>query len=216
MKDNVDGDGVKFNNDLALYAAQLGASFDLGSSVRLTLGGSINDFNNEKQGRTPDLTVPFRDAAFTNGNTTDAFRLYEGFGQMDVIGLPLPLSLYGQFVKNDEAVDLINPNTRAVLFRGGSEDTAWLLGLRTNVAGVAFDYNYRDVDRNAVVGAFTDSDFGVGFTTGKGHKFKLQYDFLTNFYLVVTYFKTESDVASRFDLDGASADTLLVDLNARF
>jgi polyhydroxyalkanoate synthesis regulator phasin len=216
MKDNVDGDGVKFNNDLALYQAQIGAAFDMGSSTRLTLGAGINDFNNERQGRTPDLTVPFRDAAFTNGNTTDAFRLYELLGQMDVIGLPLPLSVYAHYVKNDEAADLINPNTRAVLFRDGNEDTAWLLGLRSNVAGVAIDYNYRDVQRNAVVGAFTDSDFGAGFTTGKGHKLKLQYDFLTNFYVAMTYFKTESDVASRFDNDGAGADTFFIDLNAKF
>ncbi len=207
LKDNVDGDGVEWDNDLAVYTGQLAYAFDPADTMRLTLGVSINDFSNEEQQlpSPPETVVALRG----NGNTTDAFRLYEGFGQLDVIGLPLPLSLYGQYVVNDASRDFLG-------VEDGGEDTAWLLGLRTNAAGVALDYTYRDVERNAVVGTLTDSDFASGYTGSSGHKLKAQYDFLKNFNLTVSWFLAESDAASRFKLEDAEVHTLMIDLNAKF
>lgn len=207
LKDNVDGDGVEWDNDLAVYTGQVAYAFDPADTMRLTLGASINDFSNEEQQlpSPPEVVVGLRG----NGNTTDAFRLYEGFGQLDVIGLPLPLSLYSQYVVNDAARDFAGATD-------GNEDTAWLLGLRTNVAGIAVDYSYRDVQRNAVVGTLTDSDFASGYTASSGHKVKAQYDFLKNFNLTVSWFLTESDAASRYQLKDAEVQTLMIDLNAKF
>jgi len=207
LKDNVDGDGVEWDNDLAVYTGQLAYAFDPADTMRLTLGVSINDFSNEEQQlpSPPETVVALR----ANGNTTDAFRLYEGFGQLDVIGLPLPLTLYSQYVVNDASRDFLG-------VEDGGEDTAWLLGLRTNVAGVALDYTYRDVERNAVVGTLTDSDFASGYTGSSGHKIKAQYDFLKNFNLSVSWFLAESDAASRFKLEDAEVQTLMIDLNAKF
>lgn len=207
LKDNVDGDGVEWDNDLAVYTGQVAYAFDPTDSMRLTLGASINDFSNEEQQlpSPPEVVVGLRG----NGNTTDAFRLFEGFGQLDVIGLPLPLSLYSQYVVNDAARDFAGATD-------GNEDTAWLLGLRTNIAGIALDYSYRDVQRNAVVGTLTDSDFASGYTASSGHKLKAQYDFLKNFNLTVSWFLTESDAASRYKLNDAEVQTLMIDLNAKF
>ena len=201
MKDAVDGDGFEFENDLSLYHLQGGAAFDAGDSVRLTLGASLYEFDNEEFGSTSS----FR----TNGNTTDRFGLYELFAQMDVIGLPLPLSVYGQYVRNHDARDF------GTAFDGG-EDTAFLIGLRTNVAGLAIDYNYRDVEANAVVGGMTDSDFAAGYTNSSGHKIKVKYDILKNFAIGATYFMAESDVASSTGLTDADVDTLHIDLEAKF
>ena len=201
MKDAVDGDGFEFENDLSLYHLQGGAAFDAGDSVRLTLGASLYEFDNEEFGSTSS----FR----TNGNTTDRFGLYELFAQMDVIGLPLPLSVYGQYVRNHDARDF------GTALDGG-EDTAFLIGLRTNVAGLAIDYNYRDVEANAVVGGMTDSDFAAGYTNSSGHKIKVKYDILKNFAIGATYFMAESDVASSTGLTDADVDTLHIDLEAKF
>jgi hypothetical protein len=207
LKDNVDGDGVEWDNDLAVYTAQAAYAFDPSDAVRLTLGASINDFSNEEQQlpSPPEVVVGLRG----NGNTTDAFSLVEGFGQLDVIGLPLPLTLYGQYVVNRDARDFTTLND-------GGEDTAWLFGIRTNIAGIMLDYNYRDVERNAVVGNLTDSDFGAGYAGASGHKLKAQYDFLKNFNLTVTWMPSESDTASRLNPDDADVETLMIDLNARF
>ena len=207
LKDNVDGDGVEWDNDLAVYTGQVAYAFDPADALRLTLGVSINDFSNEEQQlpSPPEVVVGLRG----NGNTTDAFKLFEGFGQLDVIGLPLPLTVYGQYIVNDASRDFLG-------VEDGSEDTAWLLGLRTNIAGVALDYTYRDVERNAVVGTLTDSDFASGYTGSSGHKLKAQYDFLKNFNLTVSWFLAESDAASRVKLNDAEVQTLMIDLNAKF
>ena len=73
------------------------------------------------------------------------------------------------------------------------QDTAWLLGAKSKVFGLNLDYNYRDVQRYAVVGAFTDSDFANGFTGSRGHKFKVGYDIDKNFAIGATYFLTKAD-----------------------
>jgi len=92
---------------------------------------------------------------------------------------------------------------------------AWLLGVMTRVFDVGVDYNYRDVQRNGVVGPFTDSDFADGYVASRGHKVKLRYDISKNFAFTTTYFMAESDVASRFT-DNASVNRLQVDLEGKF
>ncbi|MGK2940442.1 MAG: putative porin, partial [Immundisolibacter sp.] len=93
LQDNIDGDGVQFEHDLRLYAGQAGARFFPGDSFKVTVGGSVYGYDNDEDSA----------ALRVNGNTTDEFRLYEAFGQLDVIGLPLPLSVYGQYVLNGAA-----------------------------------------------------------------------------------------------------------------
>ena len=71
LKDNVDGDGVEYTNDLAVYTAQVAYAFDPADALRLTLGASLNDFSNEEQQlpSPPEVVVALRG----NGNTTDSF-----------------------------------------------------------------------------------------------------------------------------------------------
>ena len=113
----------------------------------------------------------------------------------------MPLSFYGQYVKNNDAVT--------------DQDTAWLVGAKSKVFGLNLDYNYRDVQRNAVVGAFTDSDFANGTTGSRGHKFKVGYDIDKNFAIGATYFLTKADFASRTQRD-ADTNTLQLDAEAKF
>ena len=49
-------------------------------------------------------------------------------------------------------------------------------------------YNYRDLQADAVVGAFTDSDFIGGGTGGQGHLFSFAYQVAKNVQAGVTYF----------------------------
>ena len=204
LQDNVDGEGVQFEHDLRLYAGQIGTRFFPGDSFKVTLGGSVYAYDNDEDSTGPATAGGGIAALRANGNTTDEFRLYEAFGQLDVIGLPLPLSVYGQYVKNGAA-------------RGSDEDQdqAWLVGVMTRLFDVGVDYNYRDVQRNGVVGAFTDSDFASGYVGSRGHKIKLKYDLGKNFSIGTTYFMAESDFASRFT-DNASVNTLQVDVEAKF
>jgi hypothetical protein len=191
LKDNIDGDGTQFRHDLKLYAGQLGARFAPTDNLKVTLGGSLYSYDNDKDSL----------ALAVNGNSTNEFRLYEGFGQVDIGGLAMPLSLYGQYVVNDASTD--------------GEDTGWLTGVKTKVFGFNLDYNYRDTQRNAVVGAFTDSDFANGTTGSRGHKFKVGYDIDKNFAVGATYFLTKADYAVATQRD-ADANTLQLDVEAKF
>ncbi|MBA1194380.1 hypothetical protein G7007_16200 [Pseudomonas entomophila] len=191
LKDNVDGDGVQFKHDLQLYAGQLGARFAPADTLKLTLGGSVYGYDND------DASAPL----LVNGNTTNQFNLVEGFGQLDFTGLAIPLSAYGQYVVNTEADD--------------SEDTAWLAGVKTKLGAFGIDYNYRDVQRNAVVSAFTDSDFANGFTGSRGHKIKVGYEIDKNFSVAAAYLAAKSD-RSNLPRNDANVDTVQVDLEAKF
>lgn len=197
LKDNVDGEGVQFRHDLRMYAGQLGGRFGLTDNLKLTVGGSVYGFDGDGDDTAGSGKLS------VNGNTAaEQFKLYEGFAQMDITGMVIPLAVYGQYVKNADASD--------------DADSAWLVGAKTKVFDKwSLDYNYRDVQRNAVVGAFTDSDFGGGFTGARGHKLKVSYDIDKNFALGATYFMAESDtyVTNRTDTD---VDTLQVDLEAKF
>lgn len=200
LKDNVDGDGVQFRNDLRLTSGQLGTRFSVTDNLKMTLGGSIYAYQNDENSTCTSSTTPC--ALAVNGNSAnEEFRLYEGFAQADIGGLAVPLAFYGQYVKNNDA--------------SNDQDTAWLLGAKSKVFGFNLDYNYRDTQRNAVVGAFTDSDFANGTTGSRGHKMKVSYDIDKNFAVGATYYLTKADYASRTQRD-ANTNTLQLDAEAKF
>nr|WP_314559691.1 putative porin [uncultured Pseudomonas sp.] len=208
LKDNVNGDGVQFRNDLRMTAGQLGSRFTLTDNLKLTLGGSVYAFQNDEDSRCPTAgstacLTPAETVANTTAGNASEYRLYEGFSQIDIGGLAVPLSFYGQYVQNTKATDK-------------DQDTAWLLGAKSKVFGFNLDYNYRDVQRYAVVGALTDSDFAGGFTGARGHKFKVGYDIDKNFAVGATYFLTKADYASAAGFRDANANTLQLDAEAKF
>ncbi len=96
------GYGPEFNNDLRMYYAQLGANLFPGDDYKLTLGTSVFHYYKDELG-VPTRARQRRTRAHANGNNSTQFQLYEGFGQLDILGLPLPLSLYGQYVQNPNA-----------------------------------------------------------------------------------------------------------------
>ncbi|UFH50563.1 putative porin [Pseudomonas sp. KNUC1026] len=200
LKDNVDGEGYQYKHDLSMFSGQLGTRFDLGSALKVTLGGSVYAFKNDDKDPIGSGTIS------RNGNTTNDFRLYEAFGQVDLKNLPIPLAFYGQYVNNQAT--------------NSDQDTGWLAGTKTRLGDWSLDYNYRDVQRNAVVGGFTDSDFANGFTGSRGHKLKVGYDISKNFGLGVTYFLAETDSLPASSTQRADNDlnvnTLQVDLEAKF
>ncbi|MGH8384465.1 MAG: putative porin [Pseudomonas sp.] len=200
LKDNVDGDGVQFKHDLRLYAGQLGARFAITDNLKMTLGGSVYAYDNDND-ITPLAGVIPGQLAINGNSPNEQFKLYEGFGQLDIGGLAVPLSLYGQYVNNKDA--------------SNDQDTAWLAGLKTKIYGFGVDYNYRDVQRNSVVGAFTDSDFANGFTGSRGSKLKVSYELDKNFTLGATYFMANSDYTNA-TLKDSDIDTLQLDAEAKF
>jgi hypothetical protein len=80
-----------------------------------------------------------------------------------------------------------------------ANDTGWLagvtLGKAKNVGTWEAGYNYRELEKDAVLGAFTDSDCWGGGTDGRGHKFMARYQIAKNVQLGATYFLNEKPIA---------------------
>jgi hypothetical protein len=128
----------------------------------------------------------------------DLLELFVEFGT-EVGGLPV--AVFGDWVQNTAAVD-------------SREDTGWLIGGILNKAkdpgSWQFEYDYRDIERNAVVGQFNSSDFLGGGTGGKGHRFAFSYMLTKNVAPALTYFRNQYDGRKNdADYDRLQADILV-------
>lgn len=113
----------------------------------------------------------------------------------------IPLTVMADYVVNTAADSL---------------ETGWLAGLRVGKAGKVgsweFRYIYRNVEADAVLGVFTDSDFRGGGTDAKGHEIGGGVQVASKATFNVTYFM------NKIGLEGEESDfsRLQVDLQLKF
>ena len=154
-------DENKSGDDPMLWAIQGGLKFLLGENgAQLVAGLSYFDYSNTLG------EAPFYDPADGFGNSLDAGGNYEtDFNELELftelvfkIG-KAPVSLSADWVENTAA---------------DHDEKGWLVGYTIgkckNPGSCAVRHNYRKVEKNSVIGAFTDSDFIGGGTNGKGHE----------------------------------------------
>jgi hypothetical protein len=170
--------------DTSLWAIQAYLKHIFEDKSELIAGASHYNYGNIK-GR-GDLKTTWAGSSSHDffGNTTSGsmfasdFDLIEGFAEYNFAYRQLPLSVYGNYVKNCGAAT--------------SEDTGWLIGCKVNRAkdpgSWEFSYDYRSLQKDAVLGALSDSDFIGGGTDGKGHRFGLMYQLAKNWQFALTYF----------------------------
>ena len=213
-----DGANVKLNaaalwaeerssdSDTLLYGAQLVGELD--GDVDLTAGVGIFYWDNM------DGYPVLVDDTKSFGNTSVAVidpatamptgeLLYEeDYTEVEVFfkagfDAGVPVKVFGDYVVNTEA---------------SGEDTGWQAGFEVGKAkdpgSASFEYSFRDLEADAVVGAFSDSDFIGGGTGGEGHKLKGKYQLAKNWQFNVTYFISEIDGASKTDYDRAQIDLI--------
>lgn len=155
------------SDDRMLYTGQVALESKLGDVAKVLVGVGIYHYDN-MQGLAllVDSEDSFGNAAVDTGTEeepslvyADDFEIYELFAQISGSAGDLPLKAYAQLVSNDAASD---------------DDMGYLVGLTVGKAkepgAYEFGYNYRDIEKNAVVGAFSDSDFGAGGANAEGHK----------------------------------------------
>lgn len=157
--------------DPMLYGAQAGLKGTFGD-MKYTLGGSYYLYQ-VAQGQ---KTFVDNNNGFGN-STVDAstyktyrynYKIAEAFFELGFI-LPffeLPATVFGNAVKNtDDSVSVGN--------------TAYNAGITLNKAKAEgswqFTYYFRRLDCDAVIGAYTDSDFGGGGTNSLGNVFQAAY-----------------------------------------
>lgn len=131
------------------------------------------------------------------------YDLFELFLELGTEVAEMPVLAFGDWVRNTVAVD-------------DDEDTGWIVGAQLNKAkepgSWQFAYDYRDLERDAVVGQFSSSDFLGGGTGGQGHRFALAYMLARNVAASVTYYDNEFHGRN----DNVDYDRVQVDLGLKF
>ena len=191
--------------DTSLWGAQAYFKQTIGNPDYILAGASFWDYGN-LQGKEDKFGVLLGN---TNGSADpdvstwgSDFDILEIFAEYGTKLGTLPAAVFGSWIKNTTAVN--------------NEDTGWLVGGKLgkvkDPGSMEFVYDYRDLERDAVVGAYSDSDFLGGTTGGKGHRFGINYQLARNVQSAMTYFHDESTLQG----PGLDYQRLQADLKLKF
>jgi hypothetical protein len=189
------------SDDDASWGAQLGATFNLFDGLKMTTSASYLDFP------TKGRTAIFDDDFFGNSTVmVDGEEVYEFdynliSASVDFVFnvFELPLSLYGEYVENDDADEL---------------DTGYIAGIQLGKAKKKgtwqVQYQYEDLEANAVLGLVTSSDFAGGGTDGKGSMVSAKYAIDNHWSVGATYFDNQTgvDLGDNDDYERLQLDTV--------
>ncbi len=203
----------EMDSDVFLYTFQAAAQWKLTPELRMLTGASAYLYDRlegqpmlyDGQSFGNSATDANADLIGQDGYEPDLvfaqdFRLAEGFLQLDWNAF-LPVSVYAHAVSNLAAE---------------TDDFGWLAGMTLGRARVVhsaeFGFNYRSVEEDAVVGAFTDAYSGGGGTDVEGFRFHARYQVTRAIQTGVAWY------VQRRDPDGKNFDEQRVQLEvaARF
>jgi hypothetical protein len=116
------------------------------------------------------------------------YEVLEAFAIIGTKMAGMPVELYLDYIKNI-ATNKDNSNN-------GDNDTGYRAGINIGKAKKPgqwkVGYAYQDLENDATVDAFSDSDFGGGGTDNKGHIFKAGYAVAKNWSLAAAYLVSET------------------------
>jgi hypothetical protein len=184
--------------DIFLYGAQAGLGFDL-SQANVMVGAGYYTYADAKG------NGPFVGHAGNSADTAGAymydFNELELFGQAGFKAGAMPVTVHGSFVTNSDP----DENNTGFLFgvKVGKKKApgSWELG-----------YNYRQLEADAVLADFTDSDFGGGGTDANGHQVTGTVCIMDKTDLGVTALINKLGIGD----NGAEADYTRIQLDLKF
>lgn len=171
--------------DQSLWGMQAYLKHSFENKNYLLAGASYFDYGNTKgQATLFDSTDSYGNTVDPTGLYVNDYDIFEGFAEYGFKVAEIPVAVFGNYVQNVSAKT--------------SEDTGWLVGCKLNKAkepsSWELSYNYRDLESDAVIGVFSDSDFIGGGTDGKGHQFGGKYQLAKNLQAALTYFLNERGI----------------------
>lgn len=191
-------------SDPSLIGGQFGMKQPMGG---VTLTGAVGYFNvGAVQGKNtaqPTGCTTAQNPAFfgnANGNTTVTVagcpRLVNDYNMVEVVGLAefkaggFPMSVFAEFIQNQEADDLDTGYSLGGTFGKAGDPHTWEAG-----------YVYQVTEKDSQFGQFVDSDFGGGVTDVDGSVLKFSYAPAKNWLLNGTYFLNDRfvDVGTQRD-----------------
>jgi Putative porin len=196
------------DNDTFSWGLQGGAKFNIGDA-RLTAALAYHDF--PTRGRTPFYGEDDEPEFFGNSSIAGVYlydyEMVEVGADLAMNVFEMPLSIYGNYVTNQDADDY---------------DTGWLAGVSLGKASGkgtwGIGYQYRDLEADAVLGLLSDSDFAGGGTDGKGHILTGAYGINKQWSLGLTWFlDNEAGEKNLADQGGAlSYDRIQLDTKFKY
>jgi hypothetical protein len=186
-------------DDSIMLGGQFGFRRGLDNGMRITAGASYYDYL-ETQGQVPFWDgAPVGNRVTSTGRYLNDFNLTELFGQLELTAHDKPLTVFADYVVNGEASDADTGFALGVSLGEIDGRGTWRVG-----------YAYQDLEADAVVGTFTDSDFAGGGTDGKGHVVEFNYGFRDRLVFGLRYFLTErgADVGNEHDYHRLQADVV--------
>jgi hypothetical protein len=221
--------------DKWLWAGQFGANFKITTNQRLQFGVALYDYlNYEGRENTPDSTLLnyTAPAFFRTGNTvfnilnngnpnTDLFALASKFRLVN-ISAAYSLS-FGRYSLgfNADAVKNVGFNEAEIFARTGEMVAPRTRGYQAEItfgdpevltAGAwRALIGYRYLQRDAVIDAFTDSDFHEGGTDAQGYYLTADVGLATRVWARIKWMS-----ANQIDLAPYAVDVLQVDVNTKF
>jgi len=177
-------------DSISMFGAQGGVTHKFNDNNKLTAGIGYFDYGN-LVGETYLLGTSSKGNSYNGGYLYD-YDLFEAFAEYNTKIGSLPVSFYGDYVVNTAS--------------SVQEDTGWLIGTTLNKCkdpgSWEISYDYRDLEKDAVIGWFSDSDFIGGGTGGRGHRFGITYQLAKNTQAGLSYFMNEkANAQGKFDDD---------------
>jgi hypothetical protein len=158
------------DDDSYLIGAQAGAKIRPLDPLHLMVFCGLSQYSEAKD------RAPFFDSNSSKGNSVDSLGNYmydftqaEAYAEIGIKAGVIPVTVFANYVTNT-GVDSLNGGLLLGLGLGkASEPNSWQI-----------KYDYRTLERDAVIGAFTDSDPWTGGTDGENHKVHAVYQLATN------------------------------------
>jgi hypothetical protein len=175
--------------DTSLWGIQGGLKHKFADKSTLTGGVSYYSYGNI-EGSGALIGSGFQGNSNSAGRYVSEYDTAEIFGEYGFTIGKTPTAAFASYVKNTSA--------------STSQDTGWLVGGKLgkckDPGSWELSYDYRDIEADAVLGAFNFSDFVGGGTNGKGHLIGYTYQLAKNTQGALTYFLDDKgDDNHRYD-----------------
>ncbi len=198
----VEEDGASDDDDRMLYTGQVAVETKLGGIKLLAGVGAYMYDNMQGYAALVEDGNGFGNTLVTDPADTNSLVYANDYAELEAfvkVGFDIgkvPVALVGQYVQNDDA-DKDNAGYLAGVKAGKAKDAG----------SFELGYDYRSLEKDAVVGALTDSDFRGGGTNGEGHKFSGTVALGKDWTLGATYFLNSKDPDGKdTDYDRAQID----------
>lgn len=199
IRENYDSQFGEDLTDNFLNAGQLGVQWkDTDWTVVAGLGSfSYTDLKDTPPGNITSGATGNGNTLDLNGNYPTNFDIEEIFLEVKRKVGPVDMTAFYETLKNKDAEDLNKAHSYGLIAAWKSWTLSWL---------------QQEVQKDAVVGVFTDSDFGGGVTSSRGQVWGLGYKITKKVSLQYTLYKNENAI----DLIPLKYDRTHIDLLMTF